>query len=86
MPQGRSIAIALLLEVNNFVEEAHQSLALLTPDVEVQQIKLGATPEEMWEKFIARLNEVQPLGKLGTHQAFLGSIEKYKRIYLEANK
>ena len=53
------------------------------------------TPEEMWKNFIAHLEQVQPLkgerdkktGKyqLLPHQNFLGSIEKYKKIFMEAN-
>lgn len=41
--------------------------------------------EAMWERFVAKLNETQPL-RNGEHVAMLGSIESYKRIFLEANK
>jgi len=50
------------------------------------------TPEQMWEKFIKRLNEVQPIRGAKRedpsmpHKIFLGSIVVYKRIFLEANK
>jgi hypothetical protein len=43
------------------------------------------TPEEMWERFIEHLNEVEPLGKAGKHSNFLGSISAYKKRFLEAN-
>lgn len=42
--------------------------------------------EELWDDFIKQLNEDQPLGKLGEHKAFIGSIEKYRAIFLKANK
>jgi hypothetical protein len=47
------------------------------------------TAEEFWERFVAHLNEVVPLGKRDEvipHKAFIGSIEKYNRIYMEANR
>jgi hypothetical protein len=44
--------------------------------------------EQLWDRFIAHLNEVEPLGKYGdgTHKSFIGSIEKYKKIFIDANK
>lgn len=45
--------------------------------------------EQMWDRFIQHLNEVDPLGKKGEvipHKTFLGSVERYKEIFLEANK
>lgn len=50
------------------------------------------TPEEMWERFEKFLANKEPLGKpdkngvLPPHKNVIGSIEKYKRIFLEANK
>ena len=47
--------------------------------------------EEMWDRFIAHLNKVEPLGRLKqgdepvSYKNFLGSIERYKKIYMEAN-
>jgi hypothetical protein len=49
----------------------------------------ACSPEEMWERFIAHLNKVEPLGKrdeIVPHKAFIGSIEKYRRIFLEAQR
>ena len=48
------------------------------------------TAEAMWDRFIERLNEVRPLvfkrdEPALPHKSFLGSIEKYKAIFLEAN-
>lgn len=59
------------------------------------------TPEQAWDNFIEHLNKTQPLGennvkkgKKGkfevevvarSHMSFLGSIEKYKKVFLEAN-
>jgi len=51
--------------------------------------------EEMWERFMDHLKEVDPIGKPDPknkdwrqprHKAFLGSVEAYKKIFLEANK
>ena len=47
---------------------------------------LQSTPEEMWAKFILLLNEKQPLRNGLPHKQFIGSIESYKQIFLEANK
>lgn len=48
------------------------------------------TPEQMWANFVAKLNEVQPLGKNGNeklkHQNLFGSIASYRKIFLDANK
>lgn len=47
--------------------------------------------EKVWADFIAHLNKVEPLGRLKDgdepvyHKNFLGSIERYKKIYMEAN-
>lgn len=54
------------------------------------------TPEQMWDRFVEHLNKVDPLGKpakdkkgkpipVPTHKMFLGSIEKYKKVFVEAN-
>lgn len=49
-----------------------------------------ALAEEMWECFIAKLEEMEPLGKAGEeqikHKNFIGSVDKYKRIFMIANK
>lgn len=42
--------------------------------------------EELWDEFIRQLNEERPLGKLGEHKAFLGSIEAYRAIFMRANE
>ena len=41
----------------------------------------------MWERFIEHLNKVRPLGTYGdgTHKSFIGSIESYRKIFMEAN-
>jgi hypothetical protein len=48
------------------------------------------TPEQMWERFMDHLAKVDPIGTRENphvrHGAFLGSIEKYRKIFLEANK
>lgn len=44
--------------------------------------------EKIWNKFVDHLNKVNPLGK-GTevvpHQNMIGSLDKYKKIFLAAN-
>lgn len=42
--------------------------------------------EELWDDFIKQLNEDRPLGKLGEHKAFIGSIDAYRAIFLKANE
>ncbi len=43
--------------------------------------------EQMWKKFMEHLAEVDSIGKGNPpHQSFLGSVTKYKRIFLEANR
>jgi hypothetical protein len=42
--------------------------------------------EQQWHRFIEHLNKTMPLGKDEKHLSFIGSIEKYKKIFLEANK
>jgi hypothetical protein len=47
--------------------------------------------EAMWERFIKRLNEVDPLifkrdEAPAPHKSFIGSIERYRAIFMEANK
>lgn len=41
----------------------------------------------MWQKFIDLLNEQQPLTKYNAkgHQAFIGSIARYRQVFLQAN-
>jgi hypothetical protein len=45
-------------------------------------------PTEMWDRFIAHLNSTQPLTGYGNgkHQSFMGSIEQYRKVFLEANE
>jgi hypothetical protein len=38
----------------------------------------------MWDAFMARLNKIKPLSHDRRHMSFLGSIEAYRRIFLEA--
>lgn len=50
---------------------------------------MNSEAESMWNRFIEYLNQVEPLGKRGEmipHQSMLGSIEHYKKLFLEANK
>lgn len=50
---------------------------------------MQATPEEMWERFIEQLNAEMPLGSKKEplpHKSFIGSISRYKKIFLDANK
>lgn len=45
--------------------------------------------KKYWSKFIKHLNVVDPLGKkdeVTPHVNFIGSIQKYERIFYEANK
>jgi hypothetical protein len=53
------------------------------------------TPEQMWERFMDHLKEVDPLAKPDPknkdfkqprHQSFLGSVTSYRAIFLAANK
>jgi hypothetical protein len=51
----------------------------------------ACSPEEAWERFIEHLNEVEPLGKRDDdapvpHKSFIGSIEKYRRIFMDAQQ
>lgn len=54
-----------------------------------QPQRLTVSPEEAWERFMARLAEVQPLAKRTEeqprHQMFLGSAAAYRKVFLEAN-
>jgi len=42
--------------------------------------------EDLWDKFMAQLNAERPLGKLGEHRSFLGSVEEYRNIFMRANE
>lgn len=46
---------------------------------------MNSEAKNMWSKFIAQLNLEKPIGGDG-HKNFLGSIEKYKEVFLRANK
>lgn len=48
----------------------------------------AVTPEVMWERFITHLNAVKPLGSYREHYPhinLIGSIEEYKKLFLQAN-
>jgi len=55
---------------------------------------VSKTPEQMWDDFIALLAEVQPLAKVDPknpqpqplHKNFIGSVESYKKIFMQANE
>lgn len=54
---------------------------------------MNKTAEQMWEDFLDRLAATRPLGdtkkkdyKPVRHTNFLGSINEYRKIFLEANK
>lgn len=53
----------------------------------IQQAE-ALSPEAMWQRFIDHLNTEEPLGRYGDdgHKSFIGSIEKYKRLFITANK
>lgn len=53
------------------------------PQTIIIENQVVGNPEEYWGKFIAWLNFSDPIP--GGHQALMGSIERYKKIYLEAN-
>lgn len=48
------------------------------------------TAQQQWDNFIKRLNEVQKLSKDPKHplehKTLFGSVESYRKIFLEANK
>jgi hypothetical protein len=44
------------------------------------------TPDQMWDDFVKHLNKQQPLGAGKPHQNFLGSIAKYRTVFMEANE
>jgi hypothetical protein len=44
------------------------------------------TPQRYWARFIQHLNKVQPLDNKEGHQSFIGSISKYRDVFMEANK
>lgn len=50
------------------------------------------TPEQMWENFVKYLAEHDAIGKPNDkgvyppHVNMVGSIEKYKKLFLKANK
>lgn len=51
---------------------------------------LDGGAKAMWERFIQRLNEVDPLvfkrdEPPVPHKSFIGSIERYRKIFMEAN-
>ena len=43
------------------------------------------TPEALWARFIEHLNETQPLRSGTEHKNFLGSVESYRKVFIEAN-
>ena len=48
---------------------------------------MNATPEQVWSLFIAKLNEVEPLGKKNEkveHKCFIGAIPKYEKVFIQA--
>ena len=51
-------------------------------------VRDAPTPAKLWDAFIVRLNRDQPLGTVKEplqHQNFIGSISKYRSIFLAAN-
>ena len=42
------------------------------------------TPETLWNRFIEHLNATQPLRSGTEHKTFLGSVESYRKIFMEA--
>lgn len=42
--------------------------------------------EDLWERFIEHLHEVQPCKSGLPHKNFIGSIESYKKIFLQAQE
>jgi hypothetical protein len=62
-------------------EAAHKRLMLAAMSSKPEQAQEAVA---MWDRFIAHLNVVQPLGKDKQHISFLGSIDSYKRLFLEA--
>jgi len=47
-----------------------------------------AGPAAMWDRFVAKLNADQPLGTVKKplpHKSMLGSIEKYRAVFMAAN-
>ena len=64
----------------------------MTVFVDPAVYKKSPTPEQMWDNFIKRLNETQPLrGEKKTdaplpHKNLLGSIESYEKIFIAANQ
>lgn len=69
---------AVFFETNHGMCEMHEHRA---PVRSTQSIL-----EEAWNKFIAHLNEQQPLPGGAEHQSFLGSVKSYRKLFLEANK
>lgn len=45
-----------------------------------------ASAEEVWDRFIEHLNQTQPLKSGLPHKSFIGSIESYKKVFLESQE
>lgn len=47
-------------------------------------------PEQMWQRFVDHLAIVDPIGPrenpIQPHKSFLGSVEVYRKIFLDAQK
>ena len=68
------------MQVLNFDVSSYESclLGFLNGVYAMQQ----QLPETAWSKFMASLNEIDDLET----KSFLGSVERYRKIYLNANK
>jgi hypothetical protein len=88
---GGSIYVELLYG-DPTTQDGLQVLSFALPQIEctllgfIHGFNIGAsstpTPQMLWKKFIEHLNEVD----VEDAKNFIGSIERYRRLYLEANQ
>jgi hypothetical protein len=65
--------------------EVNMNDALRRDLTDLQSLALATAAEAMWCAFIERLNETKPLGNELEHRSFLGSVDLYRKVFLDAN-
>lgn len=71
--------------VNDVLDGTRLGGTMNEPGHSLRERLMELSPQRQWERFIALLNEKEPI-KDGKHVAFLGGIEKYRQIFMEANE
>lgn len=72
--------------INHLVSDIEkQNVKLIEENAKLIEEQAANTPEALWKRFIDHLNETQPLRAGPEHKNFLGSVESYRKVFMEAN-